>query len=134
MVELRKFLFRLKLLVNEGMTRLVTVRTGFDFLSATFRKQPKLFRSHDTMGYVWPSQRSMQRFRDKVRSPVNGDRQVSLSEKAFQLNRVIRGWGACFRPLNSSVAFHKVDRYVWRKLTRWMRARWRFENAFPTCR
>ena len=123
MVELRKFLLRLKLLVNEEKTRLVTAQTGFDFLGATFRKQPKLFRSHETMCYVWPSQRSMQRFRDKVRSLVDSDRQVSLSEKVFQLNRVIRGWGAYFRPLNSSVAFHKVDYYVWRKLTRWMRAK-----------
>lgn len=123
MVEIRTFLSRLKLLVNEEKTRLVSVRTGFDFLGATFRKQRKLFRSHETMCYVWPSRRSMQRFRDKVRTLVDGDRQCSLSEKVNKLNPVIRGWGAYFRLLNSALAFMKVDYYVWRKLTRWMRAK-----------
>ena len=123
MVELRKFLCRLKLLVNEEKTRLVSVRTGFDFLGASFRKQRRLFRTHGQMCYVWPSQRSTQRFRDKVRALVDRDLQSSLSVKILQLNRVIRGWGAYFRPLNSAPAFKKVDYYVWRKLTRWMRSK-----------
>jgi RNA-directed DNA polymerase len=62
----------------------------------------------------------MQRFRDKVRTLVDGDFQSSLSDKILQLNRVIRGWGAYFRQFNSQRAFHKVDYYVWQKLTRWM--------------
>ena len=120
MVELRKFLGRLKLLVNEEKTRLVSVRTGFDFLGASFRQEWKLHRPHELQCYVWPSRRSMQRFRDKVRALVAGDFQSSLSEKILQLNRVVRGWGAYFRRFNSQRAFHKVDHYVWQKLTRWM--------------
>ena len=73
------------------------------------------------MCYVWPSRRSMQRIRDKVRTVVADGLQSSLSEKIFRLNRVIRGWGAYFRSLNSTLAFQKVDYYVWQKLTRWMR-------------
>ena len=121
MVELQKFLCRLKLLVNEEKTRLVTVQTGFDFLGATFRKQRTCGRSYGTTCLVWPSQRSMQRFRDKVKALVDRDLRPSLSEKIQQLNPVIRGWGAYFRPLNSARAFQKVDYYVWRKLTWWMR-------------
>lgn len=122
MVELRKFLGRLKLLVNEEKTRLVSAQTGFDFLGASFRTRRRLLRSTRTC-YVWPSPRSLQRFRDKARALVGSDLQCSLSEKIVQLNRVIRGWGAYFRPLNSARAFQKVDYYVWRKLTRWIRAK-----------
>jgi group II intron reverse transcriptase/maturase len=123
MVELRKFLGRLKLLVNEEKTRLVSAQTGFDFLGATFRKLRIPSRPRVAMCYVWPSRRSMQRFRDKVRALVDGDRLCSLSEKILDLNPVIRGWGGYFRLLNSSRAFHKVDYYVWQKLTRWVRAK-----------
>jgi group II intron reverse transcriptase/maturase len=136
MIELRKFLSRLKLLVNEEKTRLVTVRTGFDFLGASFRKQRTERWPHKQVCYVWPSRRSMQRLRDKVRALVDGDLQSSLSEKIHQLNPVIRGWGNYFRPLNSNRAFKKVDDYVWRKLTRWLRlkhhSRTRVIKSSPT--
>ena len=121
MVELRKFLGRLKLLVNEEKTKLVSAWTGFDFLGVTFRKQRIPARPRVAMCYVWPSRRSMQRIRDKVRTVVADGLQSSLSEKIFRLNRVIRGWGVYFRSLNSNLAFQKVDYYVWQKLTRWMR-------------
>lgn len=121
MVELRKFLGRLKLLVNEEKTKLVSAWTGFDFLGVTFRKQRIPKRPRVAMCYAWPSRRSMQRIRDKVRTVVSDGLQPSLSEKIVRLNRVIRGWGVYFRSLNSALHFQKVDYYVWQKLTRWMR-------------
>lgn len=136
MVELRKFLSRLKLLVNEEKTRLVTAQTGFDFLGASFRKQRAERWPHKLVCYVWPSRRSTQRVRDKVRALVDRDLQSSLSDKIHQLNPVIRGWGVYFRPLNSNRAFKKVDGYVWRKLTRWLRlkhqSRTRVTPSSPT--
>ena len=78
MVELRKFLGRLKLLVNEEKTQLVSARTGFDFLGVTFRKQRIPSRPRVAMCYVWPSRRSMQRIRDKVRAVVADGLQSSL--------------------------------------------------------
>lgn len=121
MVELRKFLGRLKLLVNEEKTKLVSAWTGFDFLGMTFRKDWMLKRPGMAMCYAWPSMRSEQRFRDKVRAVVGSDLQSSLTGKIVRLNRVIQGWGAYFRPFNSTRAFQKADYYVWQKLTRWMR-------------
>ena len=121
MVELRRFLGRLKLLVNEEKTKLVSAWTGFDFLGVTFRKERIPKRPRAAMCYAWPSRRSEQRLRDKVRAVVGSDLQSSLAEKIIRLNRVIRGWGVYFRPLNSTRAFKKADYYVWQKLTRWMR-------------
>ena len=121
MVELRKFLGRLKLLVNEEKMKLVSAWTGFDFLGVTFRKQRIPKRPSVAMCYVWPSRRSMQRIRDKVRVVVSNGLQPSLSEKIVRLNRVIRGWGTYFRLFNSARAFTKVDYYVWQNLTRWIR-------------
>lgn len=136
MVELRKFLGRLRLLVNEEKTKLVSAWTGFDFLGVTFRKQRIPSRPHVAMCYVWPSRRSMQRIRDKVRTVVGDGLQSTLSEKIVRLNRVIRGWGTYFRSHNSARAFQKVDYYVWQKLTRWMRlkhhSRTRLIKGSPT--
>lgn len=119
-VELRRVLSRLRLTVNEEKTRITTSEAGFDFLGVHFRKQRSLFRPRRRFCYVWPSRRSMQRLRDKVRRLVL-DRRLSLSEVISRLNPVLRGWGAYFRPHNSAQAFLKVDYYVWRKLTRWLR-------------
>lgn len=121
MVELRRFLGRLKLLVNEEKTKLVSAWTGFDFLGVTFRKNRIPRRPGVAMCYAWPSRRAEQRFRDKVRAVVGSDLQSSLAGKIVRLNRVIRGWGGYFRSLNSTRAFQQADYYVWQKLTRWMR-------------
>lgn len=123
MVELRAFLSRLRLTVNEDKTRITSSSAGFDFLGVHFRKQRMVRRPQYTLCYVWPSRRSMQRIRDKVRALVDSNQRVSLSEKISHLNPVLRGWAAYFRPHNSARAFHKVDYYVWRKPTRWMRCK-----------
>jgi RNA-directed DNA polymerase len=40
MLEIRRFLARLRLTVNEEKTRITTAREGFDFLGVHFRERP----------------------------------------------------------------------------------------------
>ena len=121
MPKLTRFLGRLRLVVNETKTRVVTAREGFDFLGAHFRKQATRRDPTRSFCYTWPSRRSMQRIRDKVREAIAYDARPSLAEKIERLNPVLRGWGAYFRCLNASLHFRKVDYYVWYKLRRWLR-------------
>ena len=121
MPKLRAFLRRLRLTVNEDKTRVTTAQAGFDFLGVHFRKLPTRRDPTRSFCYAWPSRRSMQRIRDKVRAAIGYDARPSLTEKVARLNPVLRGWGAYFRWLNVARHFRKVDTYVWYTLRRWLR-------------
>lgn len=121
MPRLRAFLGRLRLTVNEEKTHIVAAQEGFDFLGVHFRKQPTRRDASRSFCYTWPSRRSMQRIRDKVRAAVGYDDRPALEEKIRRLNPVLRGWGAYFGWLNSARHFRKVDKYVTYKLRRWLR-------------
>jgi RNA-directed DNA polymerase len=121
MKELRRLLAWQKLMVNEEKTRITTAQEGFDFLGIHFRKKPTWRDPRRHYCYAWPSRRSMQRIRDKVRATVGIDPRPSLAEKVGYLSPVLRGWGNYFRHLNSSQHFSKVDDYVKEKLWRWTR-------------
>lgn len=118
---LRAFLTRLKLTVNEEKTRITTAQDGFDFLGVHFHRVPSRRKPGRTHCAVWPSRRSMQRIRDKVRTltPRTGGG-VSLADRLRELNPVLRGWGNYFRDLNSKEHFGQVDFHVVTRLYRWL--------------
>jgi len=120
MPDLRRFLGRMRLTVNEEKTRITTAQEGFDFLGVHFRKRPTLRDPRRTNCYAWPSRRSMQRIRDKARAVIDREYSLSLAEKIKQLNPVLRGWGNYFRRLNAEPSFIKVDAFVHDKLSRWL--------------
>ena len=123
MSKLRHFLARLRVTVNEDKTRIVDARDGFDFLGVHFRKQPTRRDATRYFCYCWPSRRSMQRVRDKVKAAIGRDYRPTLKEKIDRLNPVLRGWSAYFGWLNSAQHFRKVDQYVSFKLRRWLQVK-----------
>ena len=88
MSKLRHFLARLRVTVNEDKTRIVDARDGFDFLGVHFRKQPTRRDATRYFCYCWPSRRSMQRVRDKVKAAIGRDYRPTLKEKIDRLNPV----------------------------------------------
>jgi RNA-directed DNA polymerase len=102
MPKLRQFLARLRVTVNEDKTRMVDARHGFDFLGVHFRKQPSRRNVSKWFCYCWPSRRSMQRIRDKVKAAIGRDDRPSLQEKLDRLNPILRGWSVYFGWLNSA--------------------------------
>src|SRR5262249_61770573 len=92
MPKLRGMLSRLHVMVNEDKTRIVSANAGFDFLGVHFHKQ-QTPRGRQFC-YCWPSRRSMQRIRDKIRTLIGRETRVPLSEKITRLNPALRAWGA----------------------------------------
>ena len=123
MPKLRQFLTRLRVSVNEEKTRMVVAQDGFDFLGVHFRRQPSRRDARRWFCYCWPSQRSMQRIRDKVKAAIGRDQRPPLQDKLDRLNPILRGWSAYFRWLNSARHFRKVDQYVTWKLRLWLQAK-----------
>jgi len=92
--RVEEMLGRLKLKLNAEKTRLVKAEDGFDFLGEHFRLTPiKNPRSRwDQRCRVWPSVRSMERIREKVRKTIGRRYSMSLDEMIAELNPMLRGW------------------------------------------
>jgi RNA-directed DNA polymerase len=96
-------------------------REGFDFLGWHFRARVsgRLLERGVRRYYLhrWPSQRSMKRIRQKIKSKTGRDRVGirDVRELIAELNPILRGWGNYFRTGNAAKRFIQLDRYVaWR--------------------
>lgn len=92
--RVEEMLGRLKLKLSAEKTRLAKAEDGFDFLGEHFRLTPiRNPRSRwDQRCRVWPSDRSMERIREKVRKTIGRRYSMSLDEMIAELNPVLRGW------------------------------------------
>ncbi len=97
-------------------------KQGFDFLGCHLHKRlsGRLWEQQRKRLYFlqrWPSQRSMQRVRQRVkaltpRSRCHADTRTIIAD----LNPLLRGWGQYFRTGNAAARFNQLDSYVWRRL------------------
>jgi RNA-directed DNA polymerase len=114
----------LGLALHPDKTRVVDLRQGregFDFLGCHLhaRMSGRLWEQRQIVRYYlhrWPSQRSMQRARARVKALTGRSRVgVALPDTIGSLNLFLRGWGNYFRTGNASYKFVEMDRYVaWR--------------------
>ena len=96
-------------------------REGFDFLGWPFRARVsgRLLERGIRRYYLhrWPSARSMERVRAKVKAKTGRNR-VGIKDIRVvidELNPILRGWGNYFRTGNAAEKFRQIDRYVaWR--------------------
>jgi group II intron reverse transcriptase/maturase len=123
--RIRMILARLGLELHPDKTRRVELRDGkegFDFLGCHLHKRMSgrmLERSGRKLYFLqrWPSQRSMQRIRQRVKELTPNRRcHEDLRDVIADLNPVLRGWGNYFRTGNAARRFNQLDSYVWRRL------------------
>jgi RNA-directed DNA polymerase len=117
----------LGLRLNPDKTRIVCLtegREGFDVLG--FHHRTRRSRRRPGVWYLasWPSARAMRSLRAKPRE-ATGRRNVGRPVGAVvaYLNRVRRGWGNFFRWGNPAKKFWNIDRYVYERLERFLRAK-----------
>jgi RNA-directed DNA polymerase len=115
--------------LHPDKTRVVDLREGrqgLDFLGCHLhaRMSGRLWESKRIVRYYlhrWPSQRSMQRARARVKTLTGRNRVgVELADTIAALNLFLRGWGNYFRTGNASTKFVQMDRYVVWRLKRLM--------------
>jgi RNA-directed DNA polymerase len=123
-VRATALLGELGLELHPDKTRVVELREGkegFDFLGCHLhaRMSGRLWEQKRIVRYYlhrWPSQRSMQRARLRIKSFTGRHRVGSeLPDLIAGLNLFLRGWGNYFRNGNAATKFNQLDRYVvWR--------------------
>ena len=92
--RIRRMLGRLGLVLHPKKTRVVRAEEGFDFLGVHFR----LCRVHKRNAKLkqscrlWPSDRSIQRIRQKVKKVIGRRFGETLEEVIARLNPVLLGW------------------------------------------
>jgi RNA-directed DNA polymerase len=123
--RIRVILGRLGLELHPDKTRRVALydgKEGFDFLGCHLHKRlsGKLWEQKRQRLYFlqrWPSPRSMQRVRQRVKELTPRSRcHADIRDVIADLNPVLRGWGNYFRTGNAARRFNQIDSYVWRRL------------------
>jgi group II intron reverse transcriptase/maturase len=123
--RIKVILERLGLELHPEKTRRVELydgKAGFDFLGCHLRKRMSGLlweRDHRRLYFLqrWPSQRAMQRVRQRVRECTSRSRcHADIRNVIADLNPVLRGWGNYFRTGNAARQFIAVDSFVVRRL------------------
>jgi group II intron reverse transcriptase/maturase len=123
--RIRVILGRLGLELHPDKTRRVELydgKQGFDFLGCHLHKRLSgmLLEKKGLRLYFlqrWPSQRSMQRIRQRVKELTSRSRcHADIRDVIATLNPALRGWGNYFRTGNAAKRFVQIDGYVVRRL------------------
>lgn len=99
--------------LHPDKTRIVdaTQRGGFDFLGYHFER-----------GYRWPSQKSLQKFKDKIRSKTKRTNGHSLQRVISELAAIQKGWMEYFKHSQRTL-FAELDKWIRMRLRSLLRHR-----------
>lgn len=112
-------LAQLGLTLHPEKTRVVHAKEGFDFLGVHFRLRA-VNKQGSKLKYScrrWPSDRSMQRIKTRVKEVIGRRYSLSLEEMIQELNPVIRGWNNYHTRIQADQKrFRFLNRFVWDSL------------------
>ena len=125
--------------LNLRKTRIVHVRHGFEFLGYKIKRGSRpmwLPDSKINSGakagalYAYPREKSVRRFKDKIRQLTRRRAPVTTAELIHQINPTVRGWGEHFKRAHVRLLFNQLDRWIVRRIwshryRRWRCAGWR---------
>jgi RNA-directed DNA polymerase len=128
-----RILEQLGVRLNPQKTRIVHVRHGFDFLgyrilqaSGRSRLPTSKVRRWQPNGLiVSPTTKSIRRFRDRVRSLTRRCDSRRTEELITELNPTLRGWGEYYKRAHVRTLFHRLDRWIVRRIWSHRFRRWR---------
>jgi RNA-directed DNA polymerase len=106
--------------LSSAKTSIVHIDEGFNFLG--FRIQRRRKRGTDKrFVYTIPSAGNVRAARRKIKALTSTIRHPNLVVLMQRMNRFIRGWSAYFQYGVSSQIFDKINKYVWQRITLWIR-------------
>lgn len=111
--ELRQWVEKAGLVLHPAKTRIVDAsqKGGFDFLGYHFER-----------GHRWPRKKSLDKFRETIRSKTGRLRSGSMQQIIKETNRTLRGWYEYFRHSVANV-FEREDGWVRNRLRNILRKR-----------
>ena len=106
-------------------TKITHIDEGLDFLGWRIQRHRKRGTDRHYV-YTYPARKAVQAVTGKVKDLCRriGTNQP-LEVLLLQLNWMLRGWCAYFRPGVSSVTFKYLSAYTWRRVFEWLRRKHR---------
>ena len=124
LATLTEILAELGLSLAAAKTSLVDLRVpkaGFDFLGFHHRRVESFTRKGRYFLSRWPSQRSVRRFKDRLRADTARRLlMLPVEDVVRHLNRFLIGWRSYFRYGNSTTVFHDLDEFTMERLARFI--------------
>jgi RNA-directed DNA polymerase len=118
--EARQFLWDdLGLELNIEKTRITHAKEGFEFVG--FHLQWLTPSNRKPWLRAVPTPDNIKRLKAKIRQMTNGQQISDPYLKVVALNRVLRGWILYYRYANVKDIAHKLDWWIYRRLTHWLK-------------
>jgi RNA-directed DNA polymerase len=119
-----RILSELSVQLHPQKTRVVHVQRGFEFLGYLVKrgKQLQLPPGKIVTGvksgglYAYPREKSIQRFKDRVRQLTRRCVPLKTQDLIEQLNPVLRGWGHYYKRAHVRTLFNKLDHWIERRI------------------
>ena len=122
--EIAGVLSMMGLRLSEEKTLITHIDEGLDFLGWHIQRRRKRGTSRRYV-YTYPSHKAVKAVTGKVKTRCRQNLNLPLATLLRQLNPVLRGWTAYFRPGVSSIAFGYLRAFTWRQVVRWLRRKHR---------
>jgi RNA-directed DNA polymerase len=123
--EIATVLTPMGLRLSEEKTLITHIDEGLDFLGWHLQRHRKRGTSRSYV-YTYPSRKAVKAVMAKVKTQCRKTgTDLPLDALLIQLNRMLQGWCAYFRPGVSSAAFQYLSSYVWGRVIRWLRRKHR---------
>ena len=135
--EAQGILTALGVTLNTEKTRIVHVSQGFEFLGFKIKRgsRPLRLPAHKIRCgtrayslYAYPTQKSIERFKDRIRSLTKRRAPVRTEELIEQINPIIRGWGQYYGKANVRLLFNQLARWIVRRIWSHRYRRWRCQG------
>jgi RNA-directed DNA polymerase len=111
--------------LSEEKTMITHIDEGFVFLGWRIQRHRKRGTTRQYV-YTYPSRKARKAVMGKVKTVCRRmDTNQPLDALLLQLNRMLRGWCAYFRPGVSHAAFQYLSQYAWARVIGWLRRKHR---------
>src|SRR3982750_205919 len=125
LVAATRVLEQLGVRLNPQKTRIVHVQQGVDFLGYRIVRTHRRRKLPDSMIrsrlnpkrlIAYPTEKSIRRFRDRVRALTRRRAPVTTEDLIQELNPTLRGWGEYYKRAHIRTLFHKLDGWIVRRI------------------
>jgi len=130
----KRILEKLGVTLQAEKTRIIHVRHGFEFLgykikrgSRPLKLPTEKIRSGARRGslYAFPRAKSVRHFKEQIRRRTRRRVPMDTQELIRQINPVLRGWGLYYCKAHVRRLFHRLDRWIVRRIWSHRFKRWR---------
>jgi RNA-directed DNA polymerase len=120
--------------LSQEKTLITHIDEGLDFLGWHIQRHLKRGTTRRYV-YTYPARKALKAVMGKVKTQCRKTGTgLTLDALLVQLNRILRGWCAYFRPGVSSATFGYLSHYTWWKAIGWLRRKYRRSTWRNLCR